>query len=113
MTLRPGKLAPPGDQATVSVVVAVEPAAAFEVFTSKLKLFRLNAQECEVTESVLKALCHSYLNDRLQKKQLRDCVAAWAAGQDDPTTPLPEEEHGTLQPLSSIFYREEEIMIIM
>jgi uncharacterized protein YndB with AHSA1/START domain len=39
MMLRPGKLAPPGDQATVSVMVAVEPAVAFEVFTQETDLW--------------------------------------------------------------------------
>jgi hypothetical protein len=39
MTLRPGKLAPPGDQVTVSVVVAVKPAVAFEVFTKATDLW--------------------------------------------------------------------------
>ena len=39
MTLRPGKLAPPGDQVTVSVAVAVEPAVAFEVFTQETDLW--------------------------------------------------------------------------
>jgi uncharacterized protein YndB with AHSA1/START domain len=39
MTLRPGKLAPPGDQVTVSVAVAVEPAVAFDVFTKETDLW--------------------------------------------------------------------------
>ena len=39
MTLRPGKLAPPGDQVTVSVAVAVEPAVAFDVFTQETDLW--------------------------------------------------------------------------
>jgi uncharacterized protein YndB with AHSA1/START domain len=39
MSLRPGQLAPPGDQVTVSVVVAVEPAMAFEVFTQETDLW--------------------------------------------------------------------------
>jgi uncharacterized protein YndB with AHSA1/START domain len=39
MTLRPGALAPSGDQTTVSVVVAVDVAAAFEVFTRETDLW--------------------------------------------------------------------------
>jgi hypothetical protein len=39
MTLRSAKLAPPGDQVTVSVLVAVEPAVAFEVFTRETDLW--------------------------------------------------------------------------
>jgi uncharacterized protein YndB with AHSA1/START domain len=39
VTLRPGALAPSGDQATVSVVVAVDAAAAFEVFTRETDLW--------------------------------------------------------------------------
>ena len=39
MTLRSSKLAPPGDQVTVSVLVAVEPAIAFEVFTKETDLW--------------------------------------------------------------------------
>jgi uncharacterized protein YndB with AHSA1/START domain len=36
VTLRPGTLAPSGDQATVAVVVAVDVADAFEVFTQEI-----------------------------------------------------------------------------
>ena len=39
MTLRPGALAPSGDQTTVSVLVAVDVAAAFEVFTRETDLW--------------------------------------------------------------------------
>ena len=39
MTLRPGTLAPSGDQATVSVVVAVDVADAFQVFTQEIDLW--------------------------------------------------------------------------
>lgn len=39
MTLRPGALAPSGDQATVSVVVAADVAAAFDVFTKETDLW--------------------------------------------------------------------------
>jgi len=39
MTLRSSKLAPPGDHVTVSVLVAVEPAIAFEVFTKETDLW--------------------------------------------------------------------------
>jgi uncharacterized protein YndB with AHSA1/START domain len=39
VTLRPGTLAPSGDQATVAVVVAVDVADAFEVFTQEIDLW--------------------------------------------------------------------------